>query len=569
VQPTVELAKRFSKQRIDPMIEDSPRLRERVAPARTRDSGNTVLMKEFPGGVLVMTGANSAVGLRSMPARYLFLDEVDAYPGDVGDEGDPVTLAEARTRTFSYLAKTFLVSTPRLKGTSVIAREYERSDQRRYFVPCPYCGTEQVLVFDRLRYDRASLNEVHYECEHCNELIAEHAKTDMLARGRWLATSQSDDPHMRGYHLSALYSPVGWLSWLTIARQWENEASKSVDARKGFINTILGEAYEEEANPIPEWERLYERRESWPHGMVPERGLFLTAGADVQGDRIEVDVWAWGRQLESWLVEHLTIAGDPGHATTWAAMTTLIGRTWEHASGRRMALQRIAVDTGAYTQSVYQWARGQDRATVLPVKGVPAYDRTVPVNGPTRIEVMQNGTRLKSGLNLWTVSVSFFKRELYKQLELARPTDEERAAGLRYPAGYVHIPDAVSDEWVKQLVSEQQVIIRERGGFKLRTEWRQLRPRNEALDMRVYARAAVWLAGADGWRESKWRDLEEQLGLKTEATARVEQRNIDQPVAQPPVVHSPVSEAPPGAPGASADLGGMIRRRSGRRMVRF
>ena len=518
VQPTVELAKRFSKQRVDPLIEESPRLRERVSPSRTRDSGNTVLMKEFTGGVLVMTGANSAVGLRSMPARYLFLDEVDAYPGDVAEEGDPVTLAEARTRTFSFKSKTFLVSTPRIKGTSVIAREYERSDQRRYHVPCPHCDREQVLIFERLRYDKDSnIDVVNYECQHCEQLIGEHEKTDMLARGRWIATRQSDDPHMRGYHLSALYSPVGWLSWVTIVRQWELEASKSVDARKGFINTVLGEEYEEEANPVPEWERLYERREEWPHHIVPERGLFLTAGADVQADRIECDVWAWGRGLESWLVEHRVIFGDPAHPSTWAAFSVLLGQTWEHASGKRMSLQRLAIDTGAFTQSVYLWVRNQDRATVLPVKGMPAYDRLVPVSGPTKVELAQNGVRLKGGVNLWSVSVSFFKREFYKQLDLAKPTDEQRAAGTPHPPGYVHISTAASDEWIKQCVAEQPVVVRSRHGFAVRTEWRPLRARNEALDMRVYARAAAWLAGADRWSEARWRDLEGQLGLTSPA----------------------------------------------------
>jgi phage terminase large subunit GpA-like protein len=154
VQPTVELAKRFSQQRIDPLIEESPRLREKVAPTRSRDAGNTVLSKEFPGGILVMTGANSAVGLRSMPVRYLFLDEVDAYPPSADDEGDPVALAEARTRTFSWRRKVFLASTPTIKGLSRIEREYEASDQRRYFVPCPHCGEKQRLKFEWLRWQK-------------------------------------------------------------------------------------------------------------------------------------------------------------------------------------------------------------------------------------------------------------------------------------------------------------------------------------------------------------------------------------------------------------------------------
>ena len=512
VQPTVDTAQRFSNQRIQPLIEDCPQLLTKVAPARSRNATNTVLMKEFRGGVLIMTGANSAVGLRSMPVRFLFLDEIDAYPGDLEDEGDPVALAEARTRTFSFRAKILLTSTPKLKGTSRISREFELTDKRFYFVPCPHCRHMQILSFPRLRWEPGKPETVQYICEACEEPIREFTKTDMLAGGEWRATAASRDPTVRGYHLSALYSPVGWLSWAMIARMHE-EAVEDVERRKTFVNTVLGEEWEEEADAVPDWQRLYERREDWPHGVVPERGLFLTAGADIQADRIEVDVWAWGRHLESWLVEHIIIFGETSKQATWNGLTELLGHTWTHQSGRRLSLQRLAVDTGAFTAEVYKWVRQQDRLTVLPVKGVPAYDRLVPVSGPTRIEVLSNGDRLKRGINLWTVSVSFFKRELYKQLNLSKPTDEQLAAGEQYPAGFVHISTSASDQWTQQLVSEQQVIVRGRHGFAVRTEWRQLRPRNEALDCRVYARAAVWLTGADRWPDSRWRGLEDQLGL--------------------------------------------------------
>lgn len=184
VQPTVELAKRNSKQRIDPLIEESEALRELVKPARSRDSGNTVLSKEFPGGVLVMTGANSAVGLRSMAVRYLFLDEVDAYPGDVDGEGDPIHLAYARTRTFSR-RKVLMVSTPLVTGWSRIEAAFAESDQRRYWVPCPYCGEFQVLKFERLRWPKGEPQRAAYYCIACEEAIYNHHKAAMLARGEW------------------------------------------------------------------------------------------------------------------------------------------------------------------------------------------------------------------------------------------------------------------------------------------------------------------------------------------------------------------------------------------------
>ena len=184
VQPTVEMAKRNSKQRVDPLIEESDVLRDLVQSPRSRDSGNTVLSKEFPGGVLVMTGANSAVGLRSMAARFLFLDEVDAYPGDVEGEGDPVNLAMARTRTFAR-RKVFLCSTPKITGMSRIEAAYEESDQRRYWVPCPICREFQVLKFAQLRWPKGHTEKTVYVCEHCGQELQNHQKQWMLPRGEW------------------------------------------------------------------------------------------------------------------------------------------------------------------------------------------------------------------------------------------------------------------------------------------------------------------------------------------------------------------------------------------------
>ncbi|WBQ09901.1 phage terminase large subunit family protein [Hyphomonadaceae bacterium ML37] len=515
VQPTVELAKRNSRQRIDPLIEESPQLRERVKPARSRDAGNTMLSKEFAGGILIMTGANSAVGLRSTPARYIFLDEVDAYPGSADEEGDPVTLAEARSLTFAHRRKVFLVSTPTIRGLSRIEREYEASDQRRYHVACPHCGHEQWLKFERLRWDRGRPETAAYNCEGCEQPIAEHHKTAMLEAGEWRATATSVDPGTVGYHLSALYSPVGWLSWEQIARSWE-AAQGSDEAIKAFRNTILGETWME-TGEAPDWQRLAERRESWKAGVVPSGGLFLTAGADVQKDRIEVDVWAWGRGLESWLIDHIVIEGGPGDAACWKKLTDLLGRTWEHENGQHLNLARFAIDTGFDTSAVYGWARAVGFSQVAPVKGLEGFNRSSPVTGPTYVDATIAGKRLRRGARLWTVATSTFKAETYRFLRQDRPTPEEIDAGASFPAGTVHLPAWADGEWLKQFTAEQLVTVRTRRGFS-RLEWQKLRERNEALDCRVYARAAAWIAGADRWPEARWREMEDLLGVKTPAS---------------------------------------------------
>ena len=503
VQPTVELAKRFSRQRIDPLLAETPALRERVAPARARDSGNTMLSKEFPGGILVLTGANSAVGLRSMTARFLFLDEVDAYPGDVEGEGDPIALAEARARTFGWRRKAYLVSTPTIAGRSRIEREYQASDQRRFYLPCPHCGTMQWLRFERLIWTKGAPETVAYHCESCDSAIAEHHKTAMLAAGEWRATAVAADPHTIGFHISALYSPVGWLSWEQIARDWETAQGKPEDL-KTFRNTVLGETWQDRGE-APDWERLVERREDFRLGMVPPGALVLTAGVDVQDDRLECDVWGWAEGHTSWLVDHVVIPGSPREREPWDALAKLLARDWPRPGGGAMRIAKACVDTGGRdTAAVYGHLRRLRDPRVAPTKGVDGWNRAQPVQGPTPVDAMVDGRKLRRGLKLWTVSVSTWKADLYRRLWLGR--GEADADAGTFPPGWVHLPAGIETEWVKQLVAEQLRTTKDKRGFA-RQEWAKLRDRNEALDCAVLARAALWLLGADRYGDQFWARL--------------------------------------------------------------
>jgi phage terminase large subunit GpA-like protein len=360
VSPTVDLAKRNSKQRIDPLLQDVPVLREKVKPQRERDSGNTILSKEFDGGFLVMTGANSAAGLRSMPARYLFMDEIDAYPGDVNGEGDPILLAERRSATFRNRRKIFLVSTPTVKGISRIQREFEKSDQRYYHMPCPKCDHYQHFRFEQLKWPEGEPAKVVYHCEACAHAIRNHEKTEMMARGTWIATAESIDGTV-GYHLSSLYSPVGWFAWDDVAVMYE-EAKRDPDLMKGFTNTVLGEPYEE-SSEAPQWQRLYERRQTYTQGVVPMEGLLLTAGVDVQKDRIECEVVAWGRDKKSWSVDYIIVDGDTARSDTWDRLNSeVLEKDWPHESGHTMPLRVMAVDSGYATQDVYAFVRQHPHA---------------------------------------------------------------------------------------------------------------------------------------------------------------------------------------------------------------
>lgn len=509
VWPTVEMAKRNSKQRIDPLIEESPALLELIAPARSRDSGNTILAKEFRGGVLVMTGANSAVGLRSMPVRYLFLDEVDGYPLDVDGEGDAISLAEARTRTFAR-RKIFLVSTPTISGASAIEREYEASDQQRYFVPCPHCSHRQWLRFEQLRWEKGSPETAAYVCESCDTPISEHHKTWMLEHGEWRAMFPEQSARTVGFHLSSLYSPVGWRSWRDIAFAWEaavNKETGSAAAIKTFKNTELGETWVEEGE-APDWQRLIERREDYPVGTVPTGGLLLVGGADVQKDRIEASVWAFGRGKESWLVEHRVLMGDTSRDAVWSRLAEMLAENWTHASGAAMPLARFAIDTGFATQEAYAFVRSRRDARVMAVKGVAR--GAALIGTPTAVDVSKGGKKLRRGVKVYSVAVGIAKLEFYNNLRKSADVGED-GVQMAYPVGYVHLPK-IDAEFIQQLCAEQLITRRDRNGFPIR-EWQKMRERNEALDCYVYARAAASSAGLDRFEDRHWRELERQLGL--------------------------------------------------------
>jgi phage terminase large subunit GpA-like protein len=509
VWPTVEMAKRNSKQRIDPLIEESGVLAELIAPARSRDAGNTILAKEFRGGVLVMTGANSAVGLRSMPVRYLFLDEVDGYPLDVEGEGDAISLAEARTRTFAR-RKIFIVSTPTISGASAIEREYEASDQRRYFVPCPHCSHRQWLRFEQLRWERGQPETAAYLCESCDAPVAEHHKTWMLEHGEWRALLPENGNKTAGFHLSSLYSPVGWRSWREIAVAWEMAVSKesgSAAAIKTFKNTELGETWIEEGE-APDWQRLLERREEYPIGAVPAGGLLLVGGADVQKDRIEASIWAFGRGKEAWLVEHRVLMGDTARDAVWKQLAALLSEHWTHASGAEMPLARFALDTGFATQEAYAFVRACRDARVMPVKGIAR--GAALVGTPTAVDVSLGGKKLRRGIKVFSVAVGIAKLEFYNNLRKRADVDEDGVTTI-FPAGFVHLPK-VDAEFIQQLCAEQLVTRRDRNGFAHR-EWQKMRERNEALDCYVYARAAASAAGLDRFDARHWREMERQLGI--------------------------------------------------------
>lgn len=493
VQPTVEMGEAWSKDRLAPMLRDSPALRDVVADPKSRSSGSTLLHKTFEGGHLTIAGANSAASLASRPIRLVLFDEVDRYPASAGAEGDPVTLGRKRTATF-WNRKVLLGSTPTVAGRSRIETAYEGSDKRRFWVPCPRCGEHQVLRWQRVRWDGDDPATAAYHCAGCEAGWSDGERWAAVRLGEWRA--EAPFRGVAGFHVNELVSP--WRRLAETVQDFLDAKRGGVEMMKAWVNTALGETWQERGE-APDWERLLERRETFPLGVVLVGAVVLTAGVDVQRDRLECDIWAWGPGYESWLVETTALHGDPAAPEVWADLRELLDRTWPAADGGDgMRVAKIGVDTGGTdTQATYRALRAWADPRVVPLKGKEGWNRTVPVSGPTSVDVTAGGRKLRRGLKLWTVAVNTLKSEFYQQLWLSR------GDGVGYPPGWVHLPEGLEAEAVKQLVAEQLVAVNDRRGFA-RQEWRKLRDRNERLDCRNYARAALSVLGADRYGDRFW-----------------------------------------------------------------
>jgi phage terminase large subunit GpA-like protein len=296
IQPTIEMGEAWSKDRLAPMLRDSPALASLVGDQRGRDSGQTLRHKTFASGHLTVAGANSPASLASRPIRVLLFDEVDRYPASAGSEGDPITLGKKRTATF-WNRKILIGSTPTITNTSRIAAAYEQSDKRRFWVCCPHCGEEQTLEWEHVRWTSGDPHSARYHCTGCGTGWTDAERWAAVRQGEWRAGAEFTGT--AGFHISELYSP-----W----RRLEETVSDFLAAKdrpemlKTWKNTALGLTWQERGE-APDWERLIERREAFKMGVVPAGAVVLTAGVDNQNDRLELAVWAWGPGYESWLIE--------------------------------------------------------------------------------------------------------------------------------------------------------------------------------------------------------------------------------------------------------------------------
>lgn len=465
VQPTLEMAEAWSKDRLAPMIRDTPALQGKIADAKARDSGNTLLHKSFTGGRLTIAGANSPAGLASRPIRIVMFDEVDRFPVSAGTEGDPISLGVKRTRTF-WNRKVLAGSTPTVKGSSRIEVGFEQSDQRYYFVPCPHCDEFQRLVWSQVRWPEGRPHEAVYVCQHCGVELTDADKPQMLARGEWRSSKPFDG--VAGFHVSELYSP--WSSWPEMATSFL-KAKRLPETLQTWINTSLGETWEDAGEKL-EAQGLLGRRESYTTNSLPPGVLLVTLGTDVQDDRLESTLWGWGVDEEAWRIEHVVLRGDPGGQALWKEHDELLRRRFRTDDGRELLIEACAIDSGGhYTEQVYRYCAARKRFRVWAIKGV---------GGPGKLAWPKKASKAKVG-QVWLIGVDTAKDVLYQRLKrISAPGP-----------GYVHFDATTDEEWLEQLTSET-VVYRVTNGRRVRL-WRprQTGIRQEALDCTVYAWCAL------------------------------------------------------------------------------
>lgn len=463
MQPTLDMGHAWSKDRLAPMLRDTEVLHGLVKDPRTRDSGNTLEHKKFPGGHITITGANSAASLASRPIRNVLGDEVDRYPLSAGTEGDPVKLANKRTTTF-WDALTYLSSTPTVKGVSRIEREFEESDKRYYFVPCPDCDEYQRLQWKNLNFDDGT-GEAAYTCEHCGVLIPHSQKHWMIKNGRWEATATSKG--VAGFHINQLYSP--WVSWNETRDAFKVAKRGGPETLKVFVNTALGETWEEQGESL-EYQKLFTHLEEYG-STVPASAVVLTCGIDVQIDRVELEVVAWGPAKESWSMDYRVIYGNPALPELWHTLDDYLKTSWQHESGNTLNIACACIDSGGtYTNEVYAFCKPKRLRRVFPIKG-----RSTTAN-PIITKPSKNN---KGGVLLFPVGTDTAKELIYAHLQVEEPGP-----------GYCHFRKGIHDESYFEGLTCEQIHTEYRHGHPVRVWKKPSGKANEPLDCRVYALAA-------------------------------------------------------------------------------
>lgn len=498
LMPSGELAIRLSD-RISKTIAGTPKIVDKVAKPRSRDARNTIGTKEFDGGKIIITTAGSAKNLAEISVRYFIGDEINRWLSNVDGEGDSLLVGLARLTAYGSRAKAYLVSSPTNAGACQISTWYAKGTQCVVDVPCPHCGVYHELLQENLRW---SLNDkivvdAWMHCPNCFGEIREQHKTEMLKRYMYRENSQGDGQTF-SVHISAFYSPVGWLSWKSMAIEWlqakERADKNDMDAMQVYVNTRLALSFDSGASNSSAI-ALQERAENYRLKTVPSRGCVLTCAVDVQGNRLEAMVMAWGRNGEVWVVDYHVINSSPIEADTWTALDKYINTPLQHEYGGQLKIQATLIDTGYSTQEVYNFARLRRRDKVLAIKGENRQGKAIISNRPTLQDVNVKGRVEKKGIELWRIGTDTAKEYLWNRWH------------LKSGAGAVHFSQYLENDFFDGLTCEKRHVVMRRG----KQEIQFINPpggRNEPLDLSVYNLAGAYFLGLHKYTDTNWIEAE-------------------------------------------------------------
>lgn len=482
---TDALGKEWSENRFDPMIEQSGKsnlIFSQTNKKKSKKTGDKTLLKEFPGGRIKIAGYGSTGAFRSSSYRYFFGDEIDEASADLKKQGNALEQAEGRTSGYKAKRKIILFSTPVEMDSSNVYRAYLLGDQRKYFIPCPYCGFRQELKFKHLKYDRdkdgvLDIESVRYECQSskCDEYFYNYHKAEMYSSGRceWRPTKKAQRANYRSRQMSCLYSPPGMITWADVVQKYIDAIESGDPGKlKTFQTLYLGEPYQERGE-APELRKVIAHRSNYPARTVPKDVLFLTIGCDVQGNRLEMEVCGHGRKYKTWSIEYLVIDGDTQNSNSgaWSKFKEMFMDgyfIYENEKGK-IAPSMVFIDSNYRTDTVIDFCEGMPG--IFPIIG---QDKFSNVHQQFRINYLP-------GSNLMSVriAVNYFKDLVYSSLRTVKDP------GMETPPNYPEFPYSYDDSYFKMLNSEYKVGVRK--GTK--TEYKYVCPqgkRNEGLDNRVY-----------------------------------------------------------------------------------
>jgi phage terminase large subunit GpA-like protein len=503
--PTGKLQKRAAS-RIDKTIAAIPQIQQRVAKPHSRDSNNNNDIKEYTGGALYLATAGAAANLSELSVRRVLFDEIDRAKDNVGGEGDPAELAEARQTTFERNRKTYYPSSPTIEGESVIESLYKRGTQREALAECIHCGHAQTLdFFDATGAVRLLVSEdgkrAMYPCCECGGLHEEGDKTRMFANGLW-TEGMPGDGETESFTISGLFLPYGWIPWISLVRQYNMAKAKldegSEESMIVFYNTRLARCWAR-SKESTRWDALQQRAEDYKLGAVPMGGIVLTAAIDTQAHRLELKVVAWGEGMECWVVDYHVIHGSPAEQETWDRADELLKGRYRHASGAMLTISATFVDSGgSNTQDVYNFTASRKRRNVFAIKGHSRPDRPILSSKPSLVDINWRGQTQKQGAQLWFVGPDTAKDYLQARWS--------RASG----PGAVHFSSQLPESYFKGLTSEYRTFGYKRGR---KVSWWEKKKgeANEPLDLMNYNLAAAYFLGLHKKNENAWSSLRNRL----------------------------------------------------------